>query len=243
LSLGAPSPGRRRACVLFGVSFRGGYSPTGLPGATVLLALPPTGWGGLSVLSQILPRGPTNTIRFDDCDSARLELVNAATSIGAVRLLSRKHLNRSICRTARCLARPRLDSTSRGAPFSGSSTVGGGSALSRQVSSRSECFLHPATDAADAPAPAAAVAAVSRVCACGRCTCGGGGGGGGGGAEGPGGGGVKADPGGGRGGKPRGLPPPPAAWTAGLADNMGDDWDVVGADKEDHETAAAGLWA
>ena len=52
LSLEAPSPGRRGACVLFGVSFRGGYSPTGLPGDTVWLALPPTGWGGLSVLSQ-----------------------------------------------------------------------------------------------------------------------------------------------------------------------------------------------
>jgi len=52
LSLGEPSPGRRRACVLFGVSFRGGYSPTGLPGDTVWLALFPTGWGGLSVLSQ-----------------------------------------------------------------------------------------------------------------------------------------------------------------------------------------------
>ena len=52
LSLGASPPGRRRACVLFGVSFRGGYSPTGLPGDTVWLALPPTGWGGLSVMSQ-----------------------------------------------------------------------------------------------------------------------------------------------------------------------------------------------
>ncbi|OSX78089.1 hypothetical protein BU14_0121s0017 [Porphyra umbilicalis] len=74
-----------------------------------------------------------------------------------------------------------------------------------------------AADAADAPAPAVAAAAVSRVCACGRCTCGGGGGGGGGGAAGPG----------------------PAAWTAGLADIMGDDWDVVGADEDDHEAAAA----
>jgi len=59
LSLGAPSPGRGRACVLFGVSFQGGYSQTGLPGDTVWLALPPTGWGGLSVLSQV----PTRTIR------------------------------------------------------------------------------------------------------------------------------------------------------------------------------------
>jgi len=54
LSLGAPSPGRRRACVLFGVFFRGGYSPTGLPGDTVWLALPPTGWGGLSVWSHLV---------------------------------------------------------------------------------------------------------------------------------------------------------------------------------------------
>jgi len=51
-SLGAPSPGRRRACVLFEVSFQGEYSPTGLPGDTVWLALPPTGRGGLSVLSH-----------------------------------------------------------------------------------------------------------------------------------------------------------------------------------------------
>jgi len=58
LSLGAPSPGRRRACVLFGVFFRGGYSPTGLPGDTVWLALPSTGWGGLSVLSQLCRRTP-----------------------------------------------------------------------------------------------------------------------------------------------------------------------------------------
>jgi len=52
LSLGVFSPGRRRACVLFGVSFRGGYSPTGLPGDTAWLAFPPTGWGRLGVLSQ-----------------------------------------------------------------------------------------------------------------------------------------------------------------------------------------------
>jgi len=52
LSLGAPFPGRRRACVLFGVFFRGGYSPTGLPGDTVWLALPPTAWNGLSVISH-----------------------------------------------------------------------------------------------------------------------------------------------------------------------------------------------
>jgi len=54
LSLGASPPGRRRACVLFGVFFRGGYSLTGLPDDTVWLALPPTGRGGLSVLSQSL---------------------------------------------------------------------------------------------------------------------------------------------------------------------------------------------
>ena len=50
LSLGASSPGRRRACVLFGVFFRGGYSPTGLPDDTVWLAFPPSGWGWLSML-------------------------------------------------------------------------------------------------------------------------------------------------------------------------------------------------
>jgi len=54
LSLGASSPGRRRACVLFGVSFRGGYSPTGLPGDTAWLAFPPTGWGWLGVLSHLV---------------------------------------------------------------------------------------------------------------------------------------------------------------------------------------------
>jgi len=52
LPLGASSPGRRRACVLFGVYFRGGYSPTGLPGDTVWLSFPQTGWGWLGVLSQ-----------------------------------------------------------------------------------------------------------------------------------------------------------------------------------------------
>jgi len=52
LSIGAPSPGRCRPCVLFGVFFRGGCSPTELPGDTIWLALPPTGWGGLSVLSH-----------------------------------------------------------------------------------------------------------------------------------------------------------------------------------------------
>jgi len=52
LSLGASPPGRRRACVLFGVFFRGGYSPTGQPGDTVWLAVPPTGWGGMSVSSH-----------------------------------------------------------------------------------------------------------------------------------------------------------------------------------------------
>jgi len=52
LSLWASSSGRRRACVLFGVSFRGGYSPTGLPGDTAWLAFPSTGWGWLGVLSH-----------------------------------------------------------------------------------------------------------------------------------------------------------------------------------------------
>ena len=54
LSLGASSFGRRRACVLFGVSFRGGYSLTGLPGDTAWLAFPPTGWGRLVVLSHLV---------------------------------------------------------------------------------------------------------------------------------------------------------------------------------------------
>ena len=52
LSLGASPPGRRRECALLWVSFWGGYSPTGLPGDTVWLAFLPTGWSGLSVLSQ-----------------------------------------------------------------------------------------------------------------------------------------------------------------------------------------------
>jgi len=54
LSLGASSAGRRRACVLFGVSFRGGYSPTGLPGDKAWLAFPPTGCGWLGVLSHLV---------------------------------------------------------------------------------------------------------------------------------------------------------------------------------------------
>jgi len=52
LSLGASSPGRRRACVLFGVSFWAEYSPTGLPGDTAWLAFPPTGWDWLGVFSH-----------------------------------------------------------------------------------------------------------------------------------------------------------------------------------------------
>ena len=46
-ALGASSPGRGRACVLFGVSFRGGCSPTGLPGDTVWPASPPS-WVGFA---------------------------------------------------------------------------------------------------------------------------------------------------------------------------------------------------
>jgi len=52
LPLGASSPGRRRACVVFGGFFRGGCSPTGLPGDTAWLAFSPTGWGWLGVLSH-----------------------------------------------------------------------------------------------------------------------------------------------------------------------------------------------
>ena len=51
LSVGASPPGRCSSCVLSRISFRGGYSPTGLPGDTVWLAFSTTGWGGLSALS------------------------------------------------------------------------------------------------------------------------------------------------------------------------------------------------
>jgi len=54
LPLGAFSRGRRRAYVLLGVFFRGGYSPTGLPGDTAWLAFPPTGWGWQGVLSHLV---------------------------------------------------------------------------------------------------------------------------------------------------------------------------------------------
>jgi len=88
LSLAAPSPGRRRACVLFGDFFRGGYFPTELPGDTVPLALPPTEWGGLSVKSHFLGLGaharlfqtryPASTARTE----SRL-LVRSVTSIAS----------------------------------------------------------------------------------------------------------------------------------------------------------------
>jgi len=106
--------------------------------------------------APIFPRGPTDTVRFDDCGSARSEQANAATSKGAVRLSFWKHSNRSICWTARCLPWPRLDSASRSTPFPGSSTESRGSALSRearhlspvcQMSSRSEIFLRRASRA------------------------------------------------------------------------------------------------
>jgi len=91
-SLRTPSPGRRRACVLFGVFFRGGYSPTGLPGDTVWLALPPTGWGGLSVLSQKArsdrPSRPISFFLADACRAcAQLVAVKATRRFGA-RLLA-----------------------------------------------------------------------------------------------------------------------------------------------------------
>ena len=101
--------------------------------------------------APIFPRGPTDTVSFEDCGSARSEQANAATSKGAVRLSFWKHSNHSICWTARCLQWPRLDRTSRTAPFPGSSTESRGSALSREAlhlslvrqgSSRSEIFLH-----------------------------------------------------------------------------------------------------
>jgi len=106
--------------------------------------------------APIFPRGHTDTVRSDDCGSARSERANAATSKGAVRLLFWKHSNRSICWTARCLPWTRLDSASRITPFPGSSTESHGSALSRearhlspvcQVSPRSEIFLRRASRA------------------------------------------------------------------------------------------------
>jgi len=54
LMLEASPPCRRRACVLFGVFYRGGYSLTGLPGDTVWPTSPPTGWGWLGVLSHLV---------------------------------------------------------------------------------------------------------------------------------------------------------------------------------------------
>jgi len=106
--------------------------------------------------APIFPRAPTDTVRFDDCGSARSEQANAATSKGAVCLSFWKQSNRSICWTARCLPWPRLDSASHSAPFPGSATESRGSALSRearylslvrQVSSRSENFLRRASRA------------------------------------------------------------------------------------------------
>jgi len=108
------------------------------------------------VTAPIFPCGPTDTVRFDKCGSARSEQANAATSKGAVRLSFWKHSNQSICRTARCLPWPRLDSASRSTPFPGSSTESRGSALSRearhlspvcQASSGSEIFLRRASRA------------------------------------------------------------------------------------------------
>jgi len=68
--------------------------------------------------APIFSRGPTDTVRFDACGRACSEQTNAATSNGAVRLSFWKHSNRSICRTARCLPWPRLDSASHSAPRS-----------------------------------------------------------------------------------------------------------------------------
>jgi len=108
------------------------------------------------VTAPIFPCGPTYTVRFDDCGSARSEKANAATSKGAVRLSFWKHSNRSICWTARCLPWPRLNSASRSTPFPGSSTESPRSALSREalhlspvclVSSQSEIFLRRASRA------------------------------------------------------------------------------------------------
>jgi len=106
--------------------------------------------------APIFPPGPTGTVRFDDCGSARSEQVNAATSKSAVHLSFWKHTNGSICWTTRCLSWPLLDSASRSTPLPGSSTESCGAALSReacllspvcQVSSRSESFLRGASGA------------------------------------------------------------------------------------------------
>jgi len=108
------------------------------------------------VTAPIFPCRPTDTVRFDDCGSARAEQAIAATSKGAVRLSLWKHSNRIICWTAQCLPWPRLDSASRSTPVPGSSTESRGSALSReaphlspvcQVSSRSEILLRRASRA------------------------------------------------------------------------------------------------
>jgi len=47
-ALGQTFPGRGRACVLFGVSVRGGFSLLGLPGGIVRPASPRLGWVGWS---------------------------------------------------------------------------------------------------------------------------------------------------------------------------------------------------
>ena len=83
--LGASSPGRRRACVLFGVSFRGGYSPTGLPGDTAWIAFPPTGRGRLGVLSHRAEPRPASRDAGRVVDSASSEAAaNAATLTGTL---------------------------------------------------------------------------------------------------------------------------------------------------------------
>ena len=93
---------------------------------------------------------------FRRCGSARSEQANAATNKSADRLSFWKLLNRHICWIARCPPLPRFDSTSRSAPIPGSSTARRVSALSRealhlsrarQVSARSEIFLHRASRA------------------------------------------------------------------------------------------------
>jgi len=96
LSLGASSPGRRRACVLFGVSFRAGYSPTGLPGDTAWLAFPPTGWGWLGVSSQAaaLPfrrsKGGSHTdddgIQHRDCSPCHAAALRRQQAVAPARL-------------------------------------------------------------------------------------------------------------------------------------------------------------
>jgi len=56
----------------------GRVSPTGLPGDTVWLALPPTGWGGLSVLSQRCHASVCYSVNLPPCGELLAWCVNPA---------------------------------------------------------------------------------------------------------------------------------------------------------------------